>query len=173
MKLDQALENFIVEINTNEGKSPRTVSSYTEDLEEYFSYLTEQGIKETKQIDDGLIESFLAVQAKNKKPASIARMSASIRSFHHFMTFRYDENDPSLNIEVHRGIKSLPVFATVNELNRLMDSFDDSDPKQMLDHAILEMIYTCGLRVSEACNMTSNRVNLETGIVREIGRAHV
>lgn len=172
MKLDQALVNYTVKININEGKSSHTVSSYTEDLKQYFLYLKKLGISDTRQIDDGIIESFLALQAETKKPASLARMSASIRSFHHFITFRYDEFDPSLNIEVHRGVKSLPIFATVAELNHLMNSFDDSDPEQLLDHAILELIYTCGLRVSEACSITCNRVDLETGIARVLGKGN-
>ena len=114
MKLDRALQQYVVEINVNEGKSLRTVSSYRQDLTEYLAYLKKRGIQDTEEIDDGLIEAFLAVQSEAKKSTSVVRMSASIRSFHHFLAFRYDENDPSLNLEVKKDQKTLPVFATVH-----------------------------------------------------------
>lgn len=170
MKLDRALQQYIVEINVNEGKSLRTVSSYREDLKEYLEYLEKWNIHDTEEIDDGIIESFLAVQSKHKKSASIVRMTASIRSFHHFLAFRYEEEDPSQNLEVKKDQRTLPVFATVNEISTLMDSFDDADPQQLFQHALLEMIYSCGLRVSEACSLTLNQVNLDTGIVRVLGK---
>jgi len=172
MKLDRALQQYVVEINVNEGKSLRTVSSYRQDLTEYLAYLKKRGIQDTEEIDDGLIEAFLAVQSEAKKSTSVVRMSASIRSFHHFLAFRYDENDPSLNLEVKKDQKTLPVFATVHEISALMDSFDDGDPQQLFQHALLEMIYSCGLRVSEACSMTMNQVNLETGIIRVLGKGN-
>lgn len=172
MDIDKALRSFLTEINVNEGKSMHTVSSYHEDLNQYVDYLKQQQITDTKDIDDGLIESFLAFQSEIKKTSSIARMSASIRSFHHYVAERYEESDPSLIMEVHHGGRSLPIFATVDELNRLMDSFDDSDPRQLLDHAILELIYSCGLRVSEACNMTCNRLDLDIGIARVLGKGN-
>lgn len=172
MKLEDALKQYIVQITVNEGRSPRTIKSYEEDLKQYFSFLKEEDITDTESIDDSIIESFLQEQRLHKKATSIARMAASIRSFHHYMNFFYDEKDPSLNLDVHRGVKSLPVFCSVDEINQLMDYFDDTNPKDILNHAILELIYTCGLRVSEAVSLTVNRIDLEASFVRVLGKGN-
>ena len=149
MKLDDALKRYIAEITVNEGKSARTVSSYKSDLNQYISFLKDEGIKDTKKITGDLIEDFMVEESMEKKGTSLSRMAASIRSFHQYLAYLYEEKDPSLNLEVHRGVKRLPVFATVEMVNRLMASFDDTNPEQLFQHALLEMIYSCGMRVSE------------------------
>ena len=170
MKLDEALKEYLMHIRINEGKSRRTGISYEEDLKQYTAWLKEKGIKDTKKITSDLVEDFIVEQQKAKASASVVRMASSIRSFHRDLAFMHDEKDPSLNLEVHKDTKRLPVFCTVDEINRLMSSFDDEDPKQYLDHAILEMIYACGLRVSEVTTLTLNRVDLDAGKCRVLGK---
>ncbi len=172
MKLDDALKRYVAEITVNEGKSPRTVASYQSDLMQYISFLKDEGIKDTKRITGDLIEDFMVDQRMEKKGTSVSRMAAAIRSFHQYLSYLYDEKDPSLNLEVHRGVKHLPVFATVEMINRLMSSFDDKNPEQLFQHALLEMIYSCGMRVSEATTITVNRVDLDTGFVRILGKGN-
>ena len=170
MKLDEALKEYLMHIRINEGKSRRTGISYEEDLKQYTAWLKEKGIKDTKKITSDLVEDFIVEQQKAKASASVVRMASSIRSFHRDLAFMHDEKDPSLNLEVHKDTKRLPVFCTVDEINRLMSSFDDEDPKQYLNHAILEMIYACGLRVSEVTTLTLNRVDLDAGKCRVLGK---
>ena len=172
MKLTDALKRYLTELNVNEGKSVRTVKSYESDLKQYLSFLEAEGIKDTKKISGDLIEEFIMEQSLSKKGTSLSRMAASIRSFHQYLSYLYDEKDPSLNIEVHRGVKSLPVFASVDQINTLMASFDDSNPEQLFQHALLELIYSCGMRVSEATSITVNRVDLDTCMVRILGKGN-
>ena len=172
MRLDDALKRYVAEITVNEGKSPRTIASYKSDLSQYISFLLDEGIKDTKKVTGDMIEDFMIDQSMEKKGTSLSRMAASIRSFHQYLTYLYDEKDPSLNLEVHRGVKSLPVFATVEMINRLMASFDDGNPEQLFQHALLELIYSCGMRVSEAVSITVNRVDLESGFVRILGKGN-
>ena len=86
------------------------------------------------------------------------------------MTMMHDEADPSLNLQVHKGPKTLPVYCTVDEIKLLMQSFDDTNIQDNLNHTLLETIYSCGLRVSEVCNLTINRVDLDTGKIRVLGK---
>ena len=172
MKLTDALKRYLTELTVNEGKSVRTVKSYESDLKQYISFLEAEGIKDTKKISSELVEGFIMEQSLSKKGTSLSRMATSIRSFHQYLSYLYDEKDPSLNIEVHRGVKSLPVFASVDQINTLMASFDDSNPEQLFQHALLELIYSCGMRVSEATSITVNRVDLDTGMVRILGKGN-
>lgn len=170
MKIDKALENYLIHINLNEGKSQRTVTSYKEDLLQYIAYLEDKNIKDTTKIKYHDIESFINSQTKIKASNSLVRMSASIRSFHSYLAFMYNEEDPSLNLTINKGVKSLPVYCTVEEINELMESFDDKNSSEFLYHTIFETIYSCGLRISEVSNLTVNRVDLESGKLRVLGK---
>lgn len=170
MKLDEALKEYLMHIRINEGKSRRTGISYEEDLKQYIAWLKEEGISDTKKITSDMVEDFIVEQQRIKASSSIVRMASSIRSFHRDLAFMHDEKDPSLNLEVHKDTKTLPVFCTVDEINQLMGSFNDENPREFLDHAILEMIYACGLRVSEVTSLTLNRVDLDAGKCRVLGK---
>ena len=170
MKLDDALKEYLMHIRINEGKSRRTGISYEEDLKQYIAWLKEEGISDTGKITSDMVEDFIVEQQQTKASSSIVRMASSIRSFHRDLAFMHDEKDPSLNLEVHKDTKTLPVFCTVDEINQLMGSFNDENPREYLDHAILEMIYACGLRVSEVTSLTLNRVDLDAGKCRVLGK---
>ncbi|MBR2990022.1 MAG: site-specific integrase, partial [Solobacterium sp.] len=137
MKTQEALKRYLVQITVNDGLSAHTVSSYREDLERYLNFLQEEyGITETAKITGADIEDFLNEYLEDHKQTSTARMGASIRSFHHFLAFMYDEDDPSLNLEIHRGDRVLPVYCTVEEVDRLMSSFHDEDNEECMYHAL-------------------------------------
>lgn len=170
MKLDEAYHQYLMHLRINEGISERTIQSYGRDLKQYIAYLQSNHIHDTKDVKLQDIQNFIVEQSKTKASSSMVRMSASIRSFHQGLAFMYDQEDPSKNIEVHKNSARLPVFCTVEEINRLMNSFDDHIPEQYLDHAILQMIYDCGLRVSEAVTLTMNRVDLDSRKLRVLGK---
>ncbi len=173
MDLNEALERYTVQITVNDGLSMRTVASYKEDLSLYLRFLQDEyDISDTKEITGAHVEDFLDDYLSEHKQTSAARAGASIRSFHRFLSFMYDEDDPSLNIEIHRGDRVLPVYCTVDEVNRLMASFDDEDGTECMYHALYAMIYGCGLRVSEAVGLTLNRVDADSGYVRILGKGN-
>ncbi|MCI6753767.1 MAG: tyrosine-type recombinase/integrase [Galactobacillus timonensis] len=159
-------------LTVNEGKSPNTIDNYGRDLRGYLAWLQQEKITDTDAISGQLIEQYLQSQKDVKAVRSIAREAAAIRSFHHYLAFVYDAKDPSVNIEVRHSEDDLPVYATRAEMDRLLSSFTNANPKEILDHALLEFIYACGLRVSEAVNLTLNRVNLEEGMVRVLGKGN-
>ena len=170
MNPDKALKEYLIHIQVNDGKSRQTVTSYKEDLLQYIAWLKEQGISDTQEIRNTDVESFIILQQKTKASASVARMAASIRSFHRDLSFMHNEKDPTVNLQVRKNTERLPVYCTKEEIEKLMSSFDDSDPVQLMQHALLEMIYSCGLRVSEVTSLTTNRVDLETNRVRVLGK---
>lgn len=172
MKLDLAYKKYMSWLTVNEGKSPNTIDNYGRDLRGYLAWLQQEKITDTAAISGQLIEQYLQSQKDVKAVRSIAREAAAIRSFHHYLAFVYDAKDPSVNIEVRHSEDDLPVYATRAEMDRLLSSFTDANPKEILDHALLEFIYACGLRVSEAVNLTLNRVNLEEGMVRVLGKGN-
>lgn len=170
MDIQTALEQYITHITINEGKSPRTVNSYKEDLLQYIDFMQSNHITDTSKISQKDTQDFIITQSKTKASNSVVRMTASIRSFHSFLTFMYNEPDPSINLEVHKDVKSLPVYCTIDEINQLMSSFDDTNATEFMQHTVLELIYSCGLRISEVTSLTMNRVDLDTATLRVLGK---
>lgn len=171
MKAQEALKQYLTYLDINQGKGRRTVKSYEEDLKFYLAYLNDNEITDLSKVTEKDIENYLTEERKNGKQATtLARYIASIRSFHSYLSFLYGYDNPTVNIQVSKGKRKQPVICSVEEINRLMGSFDDQDPDQFLDHTILELIYACGLRVSEATSLTLNRIDLETRILKIRGK---
>lgn len=170
MNINSAINEYILEIKTREGKSERTVSSYSRDLNKYKEYLINQNIIDTKKINDVIINDFIN-SLNNYSSATIMRIKTSIRNFHRYISYRYDEKDPSYLVEINKPAKRLPVYCTKEEIEKLMGQFGDN-PEDVFNHAILEMIYGLGLRVSECCDLTISQVNLDSGFANILGKGN-
>lgn len=172
MKIDNAIKEFIFQLENNDGKSEATIESYSSDLSIYSNYLSKQNISNIEDIKDTIIRNFIVEVSKNYAISSINRLKVTIRSFHHYLSFKYDIKDPTFTIQVSKGIKRLPVYCTVEEIEKIMSNFDENVPKDLLNKTILETIYGCGLRVSECCNLKISQVNLRDGFMKILGKGN-
>lgn len=172
MKVDFAIKEYIFSLSTSEGKSRNTVSSYSIDLKYYLEYLNNRGITEVEKIKDTDIDDYIKTLNSEYKAKSINRKKVSIRNFHKFLNFKYDIKDPSINVSVTKGEKRLPIYATKQEIDKLMSIFNDEIPEDLFNHTILETIYGLGLRVSECCNLKTSQVNIDDGFVKIIGKGN-
>jgi site-specific recombinase XerD len=172
MKVEKAIKDYILSLSTSEGRADNTISSYARDLKKYSLFLNENSIDEVEDIKEDQIFDFLDSLSSDYSQSSINRLKTSIRNFHRFLNFKYDMKDPTLNISVTHGRKRLPIYATKDEIDRLMSVFNDEDQKDMFEHTILETIYGLGLRVSECCELRTNQVNLRDGFVKVLGKGN-
>lgn len=172
MKLDQAIREYIISLSTAEGKAKNTVESYSRDLRQYSDYLKENNITDTSKIKEETIYSYIDDLNDRYASTSINRIKTTIRNFHRYLNFKYNLKDPSLNVATSKGKKRLPVYATKQEIEKLMSVFNDEDPQDLFDHTILETIYGLGLRVSECCDMRTSQVNLTDGFVKILGKGN-
>lgn len=172
MKLDQAIREYIISLSTAEGKAKNTVESYSRDLRQYSDYLKENSITDTSKIKEETIYSYIDDLNDRYASTSINRIKTTIRNFHRYLNFKYNLKDPSLNVSTSKGKKRLPVYATKQEIEKLMSVFNDEDPQDLFDHTILETIYGLGLRVSECCDMRTSQVNLTDGFVKILGKGN-
>ena len=169
MELEKAIHEYEIYITMQFVKSRKTVQSYRNDLSHYMDYLLSHDLHDTEQVDLKILDDFLSRYAENHASSSVNRMISSIRSFHGFLSFRYDEEDPSELLEHVRGSRSLPVYCSHAETEQLMAQFDSS-AEGIRDHAIAEVLYGCGLRVSECASLTVNQVDLDLGMLRIRGK---
>ena len=172
MKTDKAIKEYIIAIATNEGKADNTVKSYSRDLKIYEDFLNQNNIVNIEDIDDLFLDDFVYMIDEKYAPASINRMKTTVRNLHRFLHFKYDIKDPSTNLHVSTGEKRLPVYATKDEINKLMGIFNDEEPLELFKHCLLETIYGLGIRVSECCNLRISQVNLNDGFVNVIGKGN-
>ncbi len=169
MKLEKLFKEYLVNLRINESKSELTIKNYSSDLDKYLGFLSTEGIEDVEDVKFDLINEFIKNQSTFKASSSVARMASSIRSFHRFISFKYDLKDPTLNLEVKNKSKRLPIFATIDEVDKIMAYFTNEN-QDILNHALLETIYCCGLRVSECTKLTVSQVNLEQKILRVLGK---
>ena len=158
---NKVLEEYLIYINNVKNYSQNTIKSYNSDIKHYF--------ENTESV--GEFSSYLKHLNKNKySKTSINRKITSIRTF---LSWAVDNNYFNQNqIKIVNNLKvekKLPNVLTSSYINRLLDSLPESSEKDIRDKAILELMYSSGLRVSEVSNLTLNSINKNNSI-RVLGK---
>jgi tyrosine recombinase XerC len=163
---------YIAYLEAEKNVSPYTVRNYTRDLQEFFQFARDQGLDTLRQVDKQMLRTYLSNLMEQKfAKSSIARKLSGIRSFYRYLM---RENlvtvSPAATTVSPKLDKRLPVFLTVEEAKRLVESPDLTKPQGQRDRAIMELLYAAGLRVSELVNMNVEQINLATNELRVWGK---
>ena len=170
MQIRDAIEDYLHHISVVDQKAITSIQAYTRDLRIYESFLTVRELHQINDISYADIQDFIQEQRKVKKSNSVNRMISTLHNFHHYITFTYPkENDPSLFIHSKKDGRKLPRYFNEHDIIQLLDSFGNND-QELFEHAMLELLYSCGLRVSELCSLTMNQLHLDQGFLRVIGK---
>ncbi|MDO8444708.1 MAG: tyrosine recombinase XerC [Deltaproteobacteria bacterium] len=154
--------------------SPHTVKAYMSDIRQFESFLAvKRPDVEIGEIDHLAVRGYIGSLYKKEKKSSIGRKLASIRSFFDYMIKKgYLENNPARMVSIPKPEKVLPSFISVDEAFALMDKPKGLSLKSLRDRAILETLYSCGLRVSELVGLDMDNINLRDSILRVIGKGN-
>lgn len=171
MKISKTIKEYLFNIEVNDGKAKSTCESYTRDLKIYYDYLNSLNIVNIEDITDETVRNFVIKCSNKYSNSSLNRLKVSIRSFHNFISFKYDINSPAVGIQVSKSIKRLPIYCTHSEIKKIMNVFSNS-LVDTFNKCILETIYGCGLRVSECCNLKVSQVNLQDGFLKILGKGN-
>lgn len=170
MLIQDALEDYIHYISVVDQKALTSIQAYQRDLMIYQRFLMDQGITTIEDITYNAVQDFISEQRLTKKGNTINRMISSLHNFHHYITWNNPNmNDPSMFIKSKKEGRKLPKYFNVHDIEVLLNGFDDSD-QGLYHHAMLELLYSCGLRVSELCSLTMNQIHLDQGFLRVIGK---
>lgn len=158
---------FFFEFLENEKKlSENTLQSYKRDLKQFKRYLEACEIHYNRVKEEDIKDYIKELQENGKKPSSISRCIASIRSFYQFVLKRKKiKIDPTVNIQAPKIEKRVPSVLTSKEVELLLDQPKDIDLKGTRDKAMLEFAYATGMRVTEIISLNVEDVNLEDGFV--------
>ena len=170
MFVSDAIEDYLHYISVVDQKRLTTIASYRNDLVQYQQYLHAQHIDVIEDVNFGVLQDFLGELKKSKQTASINHMISALRTFHQYLAFTYPQLiDPTIYLHNSRVGSKLPKYFNQTDITGLLDDFGNSD-EELFDHAILELLYGCGLRVSECCDLTLNQMHLEQKFLRVIGK---
>lgn len=170
MDLHEALSDYKLNLSLVENKSKKTIEAYMSDLTHYIAYLNQKNINNVEEITILTVDNYLNSLTKEYSSNSINRVLASVRSFHKFISLNHESiKDPTLYIHTHKHNEHLPIYASVQDLKVLFDSFSNSDI-DIYHKTILLTLYSCGLRVSELCSLKRNDVHLSEKILKVTGK---
>ncbi|TML26853.1 MAG: tyrosine recombinase [Actinobacteria bacterium] len=164
--LDPDVEGFLALLAT--GRAPKTVDAYRRDLKALAAWLDGP----VAQVTTEQLERYLAeLRAKGLSPATIARRVAAIRSFFRHQTLLGTRSDnPAAELELPRRRRTLPRTLSPAEAERLVEAASGTSPRALRDRALVELLYGAGLRVSEAVGLDKGSVDLDSRLVRCIGK---
>lgn len=171
--MNELLESFIKHLSDERNYSEHTVKAYRGDLENFRDFL----LKETKKIKDAdvaTINAYISTLYGKNSPASVERKVSAIRSFFSFLV-RKDlvAQNPAKLVRTPKKEKHLPVFLSVDEVFNLVDVKDPGkNPLRIRDRAILELLYSSGLRVSELAGATLADLSMGEAIIRVRGKGN-
>ncbi len=172
MKEIQAIKRFKKFLQVEKGLSLNSIYSYTYDLKKFYDFLTSinKNILSATHED---IQQFLKYEKNKKKNSSrtLARSLAAIRQFYNFISHNFEEiENPTVRIETPHIEKTLPDFLTMNEINKLFNSVSENDLFELRDKAIFELLYSCGLRITEAIELNSGDIDFENHFITVTGK---
>lgn len=172
MTLDQHIDRFVTHIRVERQLSPNTIEAYSRDLRFLNESLAKQGVKETDKVEERHILQFLMERGKQKiSSRSAARTLVAIRRFFGFMLeTKAITKDPTAQIESPSKWHKLPHVLTMEQVDNLLSQPDRKTHLGMRDHAILQLFYASGLRISEMATITLNQINLQKGFVIPYGK---
>lgn len=167
------LQKFKQYLMLEKALSLHTLDAYVHDVEKLFAYLDRQSI-EVLEVTLYDLEHFLAtLHDEAITPRSQARILSGIRAFYRYLVLDgYLEGDPTLLLESPKIGKRLPEVLSVKEIDSLLAAVDLTSREGHRNRAIIETMYSCGLRVSEACNLKLSDLYLNDSFIKVEGKGN-
>ena len=170
MDINRAKELFYQHLRVEKGLSEDTVLSYAYDIQEFYK---EFDYKDTEDIKPTDIGDFIRIQSKKEMSTStIARRLSSLKNFCLFLEKEDYIHLPMVDVETPRGAKHLPSILSVEQVERLLEAPDLDKPEGQRDRAMLEVMYSSGLRVSELLSLKMKNISFERNIITIIGKGN-
>ena len=158
-------------LRLEKGLSPNTYEAYMSDLQKLLTYLESEHINVWETSLNDLQQFAAGLHDIGIHPRSQARILSGIKSFFHFLIITDEiEADPSELLEGPKIGMQLPEVLTIEEIDQLIGAIDRSQYEGQRNCAILETLYSCGLRVSELCNLKLSDLYFDEGFIRVEGK---
>jgi len=172
--MDDSLLNRYQEYLAAETRcSPATASAYYQEARRLLSSLGEEGVEIRKASPGDLVQYLIQRQLEGISPRTTAKILSILRAFFAFLTQEgWLASNPAELLESPRVVREIPAVYSAEEIDRLLAAIDCSRPLGIRDRCLFELIYSCGLRVSEAVELTLDRLFPSEGLLRVVGKGN-
>ena len=165
-------QDYLTMLRVERNVSPNTLEAYQRDINQYLVFLLNRDISSINDISQNVISKYIrSLNEIGLSAVSINRIISSIRSYHKFLLAEgFIDNNPTLVLTSPRIPKKLPKVLLEQEISAIINAIKKESPFYFRDKAIIEMLYACGLRVSELCSLSINQIFLEDEMIRIMGK---
>ena len=171
-KWEEAGRRYRTYIKLEKRLSKNTVESYMRDLRQFAHFILRQWDVAPHKVEEAMIERYMAwLYDKGREKTSQARALSGVKSFFNFLMISDKiESSPAEFVLTPKFGRQLPDVLTTPEIDRIIAAVDTSTPKGLRDSAMLEVLYSCGLRVSELTSLRMQDLFFGEGYIRVIGK---
>jgi len=171
MRTHALVASFMNYIKVEKGLAANTLAAYQHDLRKFEEFAEKRGLS-LEALNRDLIVDFLGdLYRQGLDSRTVSRNLVSLRNFFRFgLAEGAISADPTLNLESPKTRRTLPVYLRMEDVDRLLNQPDPSTPQGLRDRAILEVLYSTGLRVSELINLKVSDMEMRMGCLRCIGK---
>jgi integrase/recombinase XerD len=171
MEIAPAITLFLTHVKVEKGLSSNTVAAYQRDLAKFNSFAQKRKLSLEGVSRDDLVDFLASLYREKLESRTVARELVTLRNFFRFAQIQeLITTDPSLNLESPKIRRTLPGYLRLEEVERLLEQPDSKTPLGVRDRAMLEVLYSTGLRVSELIGLRVTDLDTKVGCIRCIGK---
>jgi integrase/recombinase XerD len=171
MEFPAAISSFLTHVRVEKGLSPNTVAAYKRDLTKFSDFAVKRKYSVETVNRDSLVDFLAGLYRQQLDSKTVARHLVTLRNFFRFAQVQeMIAEDPSINLESPKIRRSLPGYLRLEEVEKLLNQPDAKTPSGLRDRAMLEVLYSTGLRVSELIGLKVMDLDTKVGCVRCIGK---
>ncbi len=168
----RSLDAFLDYLGAEVGRSERTRAAYQTDILDFVRFVAREGVQDPQSVTRPLVTLYLvSLRRRRLAPSTVARRVAALRGFYRFLLREHRvSSDPTEDVSSPRRGAALPRVLSQEEVTRLLVQPQPRTPEGLRDRAMLELLYSSGLRVSELVGLDVAHVDLESELVRVVGK---
>lgn len=175
--MEELIQLFLSYIERSNSGSLHTLQAYERDIQDFCDFLKQEGIESFDEADRIIVMNYVAELRSRMgvngplKNTSVSRKLSSLRSFYRYLNeYVGIPNNPFLYLKSPKPAKRIPEFLFYDEMETFLTSIDESKEDGIRNRAMFELMYACGLRVSEVVNVTIHDIDLQDGNIRIMGK---
>jgi len=171
MEISTLIASYLMHVRVEKGLSANTISAYKRDLLKFDEFARKRKLTLESVGRDDLVDFLAGLYRLKLESRTVARQLVTLRNFFRFAQIQeLIPDDPSINLESPKIRRHLPGYLRLEEVEKLLEQPDAKTPMGLRDRAMLEVLYSTGLRVSELTSLGVNDLDTKVGCVRCIGK---
>ncbi len=164
-------EEFLTWLAVEKGRAANTLAAYRRDLLAWQRFARARGVDVRTATIDDIVAFVNDLRVRGFAPSTVARTAVAVRGLSKFLLVEdLAPDDPAADLESPRVPRGLPKALTEEQVTQLLDAVQGTDPVARRDRAVLEVLYGCGVRISELCGLSLGDVDLSGGLLKVFGK---